>query len=35
MVPREIRLEEKRVFVLTLMVAELFFSVHVAVTPIV
>jgi hypothetical protein len=32
-VPREIRLEEKRVCVPTLMVAELFFSVPAAVTP--
>jgi hypothetical protein len=32
-VPREIRLEEKRVCVPTLMVAELFFSVSTAVTP--
>jgi hypothetical protein len=34
-VPREIRLEEKRVCVPTLMVAELFFSVPAAVTPMV
>jgi hypothetical protein len=34
-VPREIRLEEKRVCVPTPMVAELFFSVPVAVTPMV
>jgi hypothetical protein len=35
MVPREIRLEEKRVCVPTPMVAELFFSVPAAVTPMV
>jgi hypothetical protein len=34
-VPREIRLEEKRVYVPTLMVAELFFSVLATITPIV
>jgi hypothetical protein len=34
-VPREIRLEEKRVCVPTSMVAELFFSVPIAVTPMV
>jgi hypothetical protein len=35
MVPREVRLEERRVYVPTLMVAEPFFSVSVVVTPIV
>jgi hypothetical protein len=35
MVPREVRLEERRVYVPTLMVAEPFFSVPVVVTPIV
>jgi hypothetical protein len=35
MVPREIRLEEKRVYVPTPMVGEPFFSVPIAVTPIV
>jgi hypothetical protein len=34
-VPREIRLEEKRIYVATLMVTEPFFSIHTAITPMV